>query len=271
MEIKPMLLQEFEGTIADALQRYPNWIYQEKQNGTRAVVHVQNGRITSIRNRRNIPVLNLFPELKALKLSEHNAIIDAELVVFDGTGKSCFYGGINQRDKKLYDYRVATMPVHIMAFDLIYFDGEVVAGKPYKERMALLREKFQSEGLFKVVDDIPNPLQYWNERIVPDNREGLVIKNPSGRYAFDTRSADALKLKNYKTAFVTVEQIAENPKGIKIIGKATIENESIISECQLSSAGNVKVGDVVPVVYLDIVNGRMVQPHKIKGWKVLDD
>jgi len=268
-EVKPMLLTEIEFS-PDVFSKYANWIFQEKQNGVRAIFHIKHGKITSVRGRRNNPLLHLFPELAELQLGDFEAIIDGELCVLDSTGKSVFYGGINQRDKKLHIENVKKFNATFVAFDLLYLNGEVVVDKPYSERLSLLKGVISDTTLqtFRVAENITNPQEYWVSKVVAENREGLVIKNPTGHYEVDTRSKNNLKLKNYKQTEVLIEKTEQNNAGTKIYGKATINGVDIEVECQVGGVKpeSLKVGEKVPVVYLDIVGNRLVQPHKIKGF-----
>ena len=71
-------------------------------------------------------------------------------------------------------------------------------------------------------------------------------------------------MKNYKTAKVKVEQVFSNLKGVKITGSSKINGENISVQCQLAGVNSVSVGDFVEIDYLDIFNGKLIQPHKKK-------
>lgn len=260
-----MLLKEleFDDKIFD---QYKNWYFQEKQNGERALMSIKNGKVTDIRNRNGNNVKPRWPELAGLEFPGiQSALIDFEACVMIN-GKSMFYNGINQRRAIPTPDRLK-FPVTAMAFDLLHIDGQPLTGKAYRERYALLKSKFSDNEHFKVVENIDNPRQYWNDRVVSENREGLVLKDPSSIYLPDQRVASQLKLKYYKRADVTVQALEPNPKGVKITGYATVNGQHVEAEVQWSSMGfeNIKIGDVVEVEFLDIVNNKMVQPHKVKG------
>ena len=274
-EIKPMLLTEIDFS-PDVFEKYKSWCFQEKENGIRAVAHIKNKKISSIRNRRNVPILNLFPELAELEFdTDFDAIIDGELCVFDSTGKSIFYGGINQRDKKLYPENVKKFPATFVAFDVLYLKGQVVVDKPYSERYSLLKGVISDTTIqtFRIAKNIDNPQEYWESKIVKENREGLVIKNPTGYYEVDTRSKNNLKLKNYKNIDVVIDKVEQNNAGTKIYGKINIGGVDVDVECQIGGVKpeSLKVGEKVPVVYLDIVGNKLIQPHKIKGFGLSDN
>jgi ATP-dependent DNA ligase len=264
-------LTEIEFT-PDVFEKHKDWYFQEKENGVRVIGHFKHGKLSSVRGRRNNPLLHLFPELAELQLADFEGIIDGELIVADSTKKSIFYGGINQRDKKLHVENVKKFPATFVAFDVLYLNGQVLVDKPYSERLSLLKGVVANSDTaiqtFRVVENIANPKDYWDNKIVAENREGLVLKNPTGHYEVDTRSKNNLKLKNYKQTDVLIEKTEQNNAGTKIYGKATINGVDIEVECQVGGVKpeSLKVGEKVPVVYLDIVGNRLVQPHKIKGF-----
>lgn len=263
--VTPMLLEE-TSYDENVFQKYANWIWQEKQNGIRGIVSIKDGKITSIRNRSNNPILHLFPELKKLTFEGvTSAVIDCEVCVME-KDKSIFYGGINQRDKKLYENRIETHPVTIVAFDCLHFNGETIVGKTYVDRLSFLNKVSQSEN-FKIANNIQNPVEYWKDKVVVENREGLVIKNPKALYEAGTRSKEMLKLKFYKRAKLKVENIESNPKGVKLSGHFDWNDKQCEAEVQWSSSGyeNIKIGDEVEFEFLDLVNDKAVQPHKVKG------
>jgi ATP-dependent DNA ligase len=262
-DLSPMLLTDLDnGQRQTAFQDYKSYIFQEKYNGVRAFIHFKDGKIVSIRNRRNVPCLHLYPELKELIFKDiGSAILDCEIVVFDKKGKSIFYGGINQRDKKLYsEAHIKAFPITAVIFDIVYLNGKNLFDLPYIERYGQLIANFNSVEHFKIVENIDEPEQYWNDKIIPEEREGLVIKNPNASYEFGIRSKEQLKLKNYKTAEVVITSVEQNPKGLKIYGQTTINGNLVFVENQFGGIFDLKVGERVPVEYLDIVGNKMIQP-----------
>lgn len=267
-DVQPMLLTEIPADT-DCFEKYKNWLWQEKQNGTRILLHIKDERAVSMRNRRQIPCLHLYPEIKEMRFEGvKNAIVDGEMCVFDDKQKSVFYGGINQRDKKLYDeMHIEKFPVVFVAFDLIYLNYTIMVKKPYSERYDFLRQFFSENKHFKLSENIENPKSYWEEKIVPEQREGLVIKNPDAMYEAGIRSKQYLKFKFYKQIDVEVINMEINNAGTKIYGKANLNGKQIEAECQFGGIFDLNVGDIVPVEYLDVVGNKLIQPHKVKGWK----
>ena len=265
--MKPMLLRELPYSD-DVFDKYKSWLWQEKHNGTRNLIHVRDEKICAIRNRNDVPVGAFYPEIMEVKFPNvSDAIYDCEICVFDAQHRSIFYGGINQRKAiKPLAHRLK-YPAVAVVFDCLYLNGQVLTQKPYSERLEMVRQTIANRGgSIEVVEDILNPREYW-DKIVLENREGLVLKNPKGLYYPDKRMDIQYKLKHYKRALVLVEKLEPNPKGVKIIGSFELGGQKIEAQVQWSSMGfeNIKIGSEVEVEYLDIVNNKLIQPHKVKN------
>jgi ATP-dependent DNA ligase len=263
--MKPMLLKEIDEPMSDSLvEKYKDWIWEEKHNGERALIHIKNGKVSAIRNREDNNRIPQWPDVAKLSFDGiQSAVIDCE-VCHMKDGKSIFYDGINQRrGANPAQDRVSNFPITVVAFDLIYLNGQPLTAKPCEERIALLNSNFKDSNGFELAKRIANPKEHW-QNIISENREGFVIKNPKSQYYPDRRMDCWLKLKNYKRADVIVQALEPNPKGVKIIGKT---KDGIEGEIQWSFSGfeNIKIGDAIEVEFLDVVNNKMVQPHKVKG------
>ena len=90
----------------------------------------------------------------------------------------------------------------------------------------------------------------------------MVLKNAKAIYEMGKRSSEQIKVKYYKEAEVIVEEVEPNSKGTKIIGKTMIKGDEILVECQIPGDNNINKGDVKKIKYLDIYNGRLIQPTR---------
>jgi ATP-dependent DNA ligase len=81
MAILPMLLREID--FSDGVfEKYKNWLWQEKHNGERVLVHIKDGKVSAMRNRNDNPVLHRFPELNSVSFPNvKSAILDCEIIV----------------------------------------------------------------------------------------------------------------------------------------------------------------------------------------------
>ena len=185
--------------------------------------------------------------------------------------KSSFYGdkekgipGIDQRRSRKEDKEnMVTIVVH----DILKLEKQITINFPYNKRYELISQNVDGENKVRIAENYDIKV-LWN-KVIKENLEGMVLKNPKASYQLGIRSADYIKVKNYKETEVLVEDTEENEKGIKIFGTATIGNDTLKVECQFQNGG-VNIGETVKVRYLDIYNGRLIQPTKVNG-KIIKD
>jgi len=262
-EIKPMLFTETSDM--SLLERKDRW-FQIKYNGERVLAHIKGGRIVGLRNRSNMPVLYLYPELERLRFDFGTAILDAEVCVFLN-GKSVFYGGIDQRSRSRKGIEVMKKyPVMLMVFDALRFEDEVLIHKPYQYRYKVIKGNIAANGHIEVVENHEDGRELW-KMVLEADLEGLMAKDPFDVYELGARSANNLKLKNYKPAVLVVEQAEQNSAGTKVFGTAKLKDGKEIqgAECQLAGVSDLPVGAEIAIRYLDIYNGKLIQPHKLAG------
>ena len=120
------------------------WVFEPKWDGVRAIVTVHAGQV-SVANRRGGEVSAAYPELADLaqqpSLTGRSAVLDGEVVAFDGKGRPSF-----QRLQRRMHVRnpgarlLADVPVAFMAFDLLWIDGDLLVGEPLTERRRRLEQ-----------------------------------------------------------------------------------------------------------------------------------
>jgi bifunctional non-homologous end joining protein LigD len=114
----------------------PGWWFEVKWDGYRAVLAAEGGRIRA-RSRRGLDLLGPFPELAGLPLPDGIAV-DGEVVAFDEDGLPSF-SYLQQRTGFGGRGTKADVGVNLVVFDLL-FRGQTLTGRPYEERVAMLRE-----------------------------------------------------------------------------------------------------------------------------------
>jgi len=92
----------------------PNWLFEPKWDGYRAICYYNNGGIRFI-SRRNNDLTKRFPELQSIKVRATSAIIDGEIVAIDEQGLPCFDDLRRSR---------RTCAVVFYAFDLLTLNKE---------------------------------------------------------------------------------------------------------------------------------------------------
>ncbi len=213
---KPML-----PTLADELPVGPDWRYEIKYDGYRAILYASEAGLQLISRNLN-PLAAEFPEviagINALKpkLSPFMpVVIDGELCVLT-TEKKADFAAIQTRGRLKASDRIRQaaeqLPAHFLAFDLLQCNGAELANQPYAERKRSLAELMLALDRPLHVDSAsPVPLQYIPsqqdpEAIVTEMKqagcEGIVAKKLMGRWLAGARTREWIKVKNWKEANV---------------------------------------------------------------------
>jgi bifunctional non-homologous end joining protein LigD len=183
-DFEPMMAVRVDEPFDD-----PGWWFEVKWDGYRAVLAAEGGRIRA-RSRRGLDLTGPFPELAGLPIPDGVAV-DGEVVAFDEEGLPSF-SFLQQRTGFGGQGTKADVGVNLVVFDLLFL-GQSVIGRPYEERVAMLREL-----------DLPNPI------VVPEptpehgtavfevakdrGLEGIVGKRLGSSYQPGKRSPDWRKV-----------------------------------------------------------------------------
>ena len=161
---------------------------QTKVDGVRCFVIVHPNREVEVLSRNGKPILNVDPELLDILSFFPGRCFDSEAV-----GKS-FQNTLSTFKKKSSNENLMTLKI-FDTFSLREFENRLVE-KVYEERyneMLLLnsiRPYILEHKFFDNYDDLKN---YYKE-VRASGQEGLIFKNPAGRYTFE-RNDDWMKLK----------------------------------------------------------------------------
>lgn len=193
--IEPMLASpvSVEDTLGD------QWVYETKWDGYRSIASVSDGRAV-FRSRGGLDVSATYPELAELAevLAGRAAVLDGEIVAFDGDGRTSFSLLQNRADK------ASTTRVHYLAFDVLHLDGRSLLGIPYATR----RELLESLGIDGSHVHVPVTFGGDRELALRTTRElrleGLMAKRVDGVYHPGVRSRVWLKIKYVRTQEVIV-------------------------------------------------------------------
>jgi DNA ligase 1 len=132
----------------EGLSYFPEAAIEDKYDGIRAQAHVANGEVRFFSRTRD-EITESFPELPAaLAGLAQDAILDGEIVAWDyESGRARPFSVLQQRlgRKKVSDRLLREVPVAFLAFDLLYFGGELLIDLPLSERARLLDELLAAE------------------------------------------------------------------------------------------------------------------------------
>jgi bifunctional non-homologous end joining protein LigD len=199
--IKPML------AVAGELPEGPEWVYEMKWDGVRAVTYIEGGRVRAMsRNDRDITVS--YPELRALGLAlgTTQVVLDGELVAFSH-GRPDF--GTLQQRMHVADARAARklaeqVPVVYVIFDLLHLEGQSLLKLPYTDRRELLESLELSGTSWQTAPVFHDSGRDVLEASAAAGMEGVLAKRSSSTYLPGKRSPNWTKVKHVRTQEVVI-------------------------------------------------------------------
>jgi ATP-dependent DNA ligase len=174
---------------ASTLPLGPEWCYEQKFDGFRAIVFV-DGDSHRIQSRGSKDLTRYFPELR---FPGGRFVLDGEIVI-DGDGDAQAFGALQQRihpAASRIERLAREWPASYVAFDLLELDGAELLGEPFERRRDAL-EQLAGVRRSELVRD-PAAAERWLERT-----EGVVAKRLDAPYAAGKRNA-MMKIKRART------------------------------------------------------------------------
>jgi bifunctional non-homologous end joining protein LigD len=193
--VEPMLATLAEHPFSD-----PNWLFEIKWDGVRALARIENGTLT-LRSRKGVDITKRYPELASLPeaFAARQAIVDGEIVALDARGHSEF----ERLQERMHvrapsENLLSQIPVVYFAFDLLYCDGYDLREAPLLERKQLLQRLLHASERFRYSDHELEQGKELFELAKETGLEGIVAKRVDSPYVSD-RSANWVKVKITKT------------------------------------------------------------------------
>lgn len=189
----PMLLNEIQEPFNSS-----DYLFELKFDGTRALVFA-NPKKVIIKNRHQIKITHLYPELQEIKkLVKENTIFDGEIVSFQNGYPS--FQKLQERshlkDAIKIKFQAKHNPVIFVCFDILY-QGKNLINKPLIERKEKL-EKFQNNEAFIKTKYLMQDGKSLFKEVKKSKLEGIVAKKIDSTYEVSKRTDNWLKIKNWK-------------------------------------------------------------------------
>ena len=182
---KPMLAK-----LTESHKDHPDWMYEPKYDGYRAVTKINKGKVEIVSrngNSFNKHYETLIPELEHF---EDDLILDGEIVIEDKKGISNF--------QLLQNYTTTHQGIlRYYVFDLLYLNGYPLTHLPYVQRRELLDAVFAR---VKLTNIQPSPVvrekgEALMKRLTKLGYEGVIAKESNSLYFPGLRSDSWLKMK----------------------------------------------------------------------------
>jgi len=196
--IKPM-----KATLVDEPFDDPDWLYEVKWDGYRALAFINKGDVQLI-SRNNLVFDKFYPINNILKSWKINAVIDGEVLVLNDKGISDFGALQNWRSE-------ADGELVYYVFDILWYDGKNLTGLPLRDRLAILKDALPTDSdsirQSKVFE--ANGIEFFKaaEKI---GLEGIIAKKASSVYTSDLRSREWLKIKVQRRQEVVIAGFTRN-------------------------------------------------------------
>ncbi len=181
---------------------HPNWLFEIKWDGFRALAYIEEGRCRLLSRNRN--EFKSFPALSSmlpLEFRGRAAVLDGEIVCLDGDGKPNFRDLLFRRGEPRF-----------IAFDTLWSDGEDLRNLPLVERKDHLRGLVPS-GSERLLycDHIEGDGHGLFRLACEHDLEGVVAKRKLDPYS--SESSGWLKIRNSQyTQWIDREELFERER-----------------------------------------------------------
>jgi len=194
LAIHPMLAQKEEKPFS-----HPDWIFELKWDGTRALAFVEGGKVR-FQNRRLYDITARYPDIR-IDSTANRAIFDGEIVIMH-EGKPSFEKlQLREHLAREEDIRrrAKELPATYVAFDILYRDGEEVTAKPLMERKRILQETFRPTTSAVISDYVEKEGEAFYKICRDRGLEGMIAKEKASRYVLGERGRHWKKIKALRT------------------------------------------------------------------------
>ena len=216
-------------TAVQQLPEGPDWIYEVKLDGYRAML-LKDGARVEVRSRNNNDFSRTYPSVAAAARTIHaeSALIDGEVVAVDARGQPSFQALQNRGAHTGYS-------IVFYAFDLLHLNGKDLTRQPLHERQAQLAPVVAGSGLL-----LSQPLDGTAAQVTAAVQqlglEGVVAKRRRSIYSAGLRTDAWVKLKLDRQQEFVVGGYRPGPHGVDALLVGVYEGRT------LRFAGKVRAG-----------------------------
>ena len=206
-----MALAERANNAEDIVGRLGKCAVEPKFDGFRMQIH-KDGEEISIFSRGLEDLSGMFPDVvKSVhdQISARQAIIEGEALAYDPQTGVYYPFQVTSQRRRVHDIEAmsTTLPLRLMAFDVLLIDGNDLTRAPYTERRAALEAAIKPQvGLggiqpsTVIYTEDPDEIVTFYEESLVEGLEGIVAKRLDGTYEAGKRGFNWIKLKrSYNT------------------------------------------------------------------------
>ncbi|HEX2266788.1 MAG TPA: non-homologous end-joining DNA ligase, partial [Actinomycetota bacterium] len=180
-----------------------DWWFEPKLDGVRTLLYL-NGEEVRLISRTGKDHTKTYPELARVfrNIAATNAVVDGEIVATDEQGRTSFellQQRMNLTSPSEIERIRKRIPVEMVAFDLLWVDGEDLMPRPLRERREMLTARIHEGRGLRLMYTVPEEGERFHVIAREHGLEGIVAKRTGSRYAPGKRSEDWRKIKILKT------------------------------------------------------------------------
>jgi bifunctional non-homologous end joining protein LigD len=180
----------------------PGWWFEPKFDGVRTLVYV-DGEDVRLVSRRARDQSASYPELLSIyrRVNATNAVLDGEIVATDDEGRPSFerlQQRMNLASPSDITRMQKTIPVELVAFDILWLDGEDLTVLPLTERRDRLLDVVAEGRGLRLIYRVEDEGVSFYEAAREHRLEGVIAKRASSRYLPGKRTDDWRKIKILK-------------------------------------------------------------------------
>lgn len=191
---KPMLALAAKDAFS-----HPDWIFEIKWDGFRAIAYVEEP--FSLRSRNGKELKKNFPELPQLTALAKNVVVDGEIVIMQHgaldfqalleRGQAVSEGEIQRQSQRA--------PALYIVFDILEKDGKSLIDLPLMKRKEILKSALKEGPNVLHCDYIEEKGEAYFGLALEKGLEGVVAKKKDSCYEEGLRTGSWLKIKKLKT------------------------------------------------------------------------
>jgi bifunctional non-homologous end joining protein LigD len=184
----PRRLSPMLTLIAPELPAGPEWSYEVKWDGYRALLY-KRGASISLLSRRDADLTKTYPTIvdAARTLRARDVVLDGEVVALDDNGQPSFQA-LQHRSA------AGTFAIAYYAFDVLELDGESLVARPLLDRRKRLGEVVRGTAIL-LSEPLPGSAAEIARTVRQFGLEGVVAKRIDSRYEAGRRSGAWVKVK----------------------------------------------------------------------------
>lgn len=198
-----MELAERAKSSQEIIDRMAECALEPKVDGFRVQAH-KDGNKVRLFSRNLEETTNMFPDVAdavRTQIQAKKAILEGEAIAYDPeTGDFRPFQETSQRRRKHdIDEMKQSLPLKLLAFDVLYIDGKDVTDVPYKERHERLGKLIQAGDGIQLIEQIyvkePQAVDDFFMAKVEAGLEGIMAKRPDSKYVAGARNFNWMKFK----------------------------------------------------------------------------